>query len=113
MCIRDSFGPDLDFGKALDNPFVGVFLRVVGHRHGLGRQVDGVSVYMGVKQMFTACLFFFRAFCPKREINCLLSEMMRCKCVCIFADEIKGLLAARNLHPFAICIEHLLQYLPV
>ncbi len=37
-------------------------------------------------------------------INCLLSEMMRCKCVCIFADEIKGLLAARNLHPFAICI---------
>lgn len=59
---------------------------------------------MGVKQMFTACLFIFRALCPKREINCLLSEMMRCKCVCIFADEIKGLLAARNIHPFAIYI---------
>ena len=58
---------------------------------------------MGVKQVFTACLFIFRALCPKREIKCPLSEMVCCKCVFIFANEIKGLLAARNMYPFAIC----------
>ena len=49
-----------------------------------------ITIYKFTPQVFT--------------LTRLLSEMMRCKCVCIFADEIKGLLAARNLHPFAICI---------